>query len=399
MSSTLTNGHMKAEAVTLSGNTVVDPAANVIWHMEEQSDGSFTLYNAAAGVYCMISSNSTGGFTTGTTATYGYTITAANESAGIYYMQTTLPNCTRMISIYQSDFRPYNTGYWHDLYLYKYVEGDTPEPTATPTPTPTAAPVYHTVTFVDWDGTVLSTQQVIDGGSATAPSAPSRTGYTFTGWSGSYTNVTADVTVTATYSINSYTLKITYKYANGQTAASTYTASVNYGAAYSVTSPAVTGYSPDVTQVTGVMPANNVTVNVVYTANTYTLTIHYVYSGGATAAADYVGSFTYGASYSVTSPDIAGYTPDIPVVSGVMGAINRAVTVTYTPSGTALLGDADCNGDVNFADISSIYMYIMGLAQLSAQGAINADYDGDGIVSFNDVSQVYIAMLGSRGIK
>ena len=62
-----------------------------------------------------------------------------------------------------------------------------------------------TVTFVDWDNTVLSTQTIPYGGSATKPSNPSRSGYTFTGWSGSYTNVTDDVTITATYTKNSTT--------------------------------------------------------------------------------------------------------------------------------------------------------------------------------------------------
>jgi len=59
--------------------------------------------------------------------------------------------------------------------------------------------VYHTVTFVDWDGTVLSSQQVEDGADATAPADPSREGYAFTGWDVDFSNVTEDITVTAQY--------------------------------------------------------------------------------------------------------------------------------------------------------------------------------------------------------
>ncbi|MCL2826552.1 MAG: InlB B-repeat-containing protein, partial [Eggerthellaceae bacterium] len=58
---------------------------------------------------------------------------------------------------------------------------------------------YYTVTFVDKDGTVLKTESVPAGGSATPPGNPSLSGYEFTGWSGSYTNVLADTTVTAQY--------------------------------------------------------------------------------------------------------------------------------------------------------------------------------------------------------
>lgn len=63
-----------------------------------------------------------------------------------------------------------------------------------------------TVTFVDWDKTVLSKQSVSYGSSATAPSNPSRYGWTFKKWVGAYSNVTSNQTVTAQYERNIYTI-------------------------------------------------------------------------------------------------------------------------------------------------------------------------------------------------
>lgn len=57
----------------------------------------------------------------------------------------------------------------------------------------------YVVTFKDYDGKVLKTQTVDYGKDATAPAEPARTGYTFTGWDATFTKVTKDITVTATY--------------------------------------------------------------------------------------------------------------------------------------------------------------------------------------------------------
>ena len=56
-----------------------------------------------------------------------------------------------------------------------------------------------TVTFVDYDGTVLLKTTVVKGGTVSAPAAPVREGYAFVGWSESLENVYADMTVTALY--------------------------------------------------------------------------------------------------------------------------------------------------------------------------------------------------------
>ena len=64
------------------------------------------------------------------------------------------------------------------------------------------ASVLYTVTFKDWDGTVLKTQTVASGGAASAPNNPTRDGYAFTGWDKDYNHVTSDLVVTAQYAKN-----------------------------------------------------------------------------------------------------------------------------------------------------------------------------------------------------
>lgn len=64
----------------------------------------------------------------------------------------------------------------------------------------------YNVTFVDYNGTVLKTQTVEHGAAATAPADPTRVGHTFKDWDKAFTGVTSDLTVTAQYTINSYTV-------------------------------------------------------------------------------------------------------------------------------------------------------------------------------------------------
>ena len=59
----------------------------------------------------------------------------------------------------------------------------------------------YTVTFVDWDGELLSTQTVEHGSGAVAPDAPVRDNYYFSGWDVDFSVITCDLTVTALYGL------------------------------------------------------------------------------------------------------------------------------------------------------------------------------------------------------
>ena len=59
--------------------------------------------------------------------------------------------------------------------------------------------VVYTVTFVDYDGSIIAEVKVEEGKSAVKPNDPIREGYAFIGWDKSFDNVTSDLTVTALY--------------------------------------------------------------------------------------------------------------------------------------------------------------------------------------------------------
>ena len=62
---------------------------------------------------------------------------------------------------------------------------------------------YYSIKFVDADGIQIGETQILEEGqSATPPTPPSREGYTFVGWIGTYTNVKSNATIYASYSRN-----------------------------------------------------------------------------------------------------------------------------------------------------------------------------------------------------
>ena len=205
-----------------------------------------------------------------------------------------------------------------NCYVQLYVE-------STETP---PEPTYYTVRFIDnLYGTLIAEVQVEEGHAAEAPEAPVHEGYTFTGWDKDFSNVTGDMAVYAQYQVNSYTLTINYVDENGNEVAPTYTAEIEFEAPYEVVSPTVDGYTTETTVVQGYMPAEDVTVIVVYTA------------------------------------------------------------VVVPPAG--LLGDVNCDGKVNMADLSALSAYMLGKAELSAEGLANADVNGDGYVDARDLPLIY----------
>ena len=186
---------------------------------------------------------------------------------------------------------------------------------------------------------------------------PIRTGYTFAGWydaasggnkvgdAGASYIITADKTLYAHWTVNSYT--VTYDYAtNGGTSATKTTANVNYGAAVDLTPTATksgwtfVGWNTNKDATTALtsltMPANNVTLYAIYKK---TLTANF-YSGINKATNDprNVTIWNRSTSGTVTSPTtytsvwtFVGWTSATTATSST-SYIGTGVTVTITAS-------------------------------------------------------------------
>ena len=127
------------------------------------------------------------------------------------------------------------------------------------------------------------------------------------------------------------TLKIEYLYRNGDQAHESYIdENVEVGEAYSVISPEIEGYFPNVQTVSGTMTAQGVTLTVVYSKDFYSVRITYLYEDGSVAAPEHlIEGLIYMNDYSVISPTVAGFTPSVEIVSGKISE-DVAVTVVYT---------------------------------------------------------------------
>ena len=141
---------------------------------------------------------------------------------------------------------------------------------------------YYEVVFKyeDKDGTfhTLTTQQIESGKAAVAPAAPEKDGYRFIGWDKDFSNVTADMEVTAQYSEIGAKVKyqIIYQYTDGTVAAQPWVAEFEKGVTYenTITSPKLEGFSVDQPTVTfsgKVETDQTITVTYTGTATTYTV--------------------------------------------------------------------------------------------------------------------------------
>ena len=188
---------------------------------------------------------------------------------------------------------------------------------------------------------------------AAGAAASAETGYEFVNWtngagdivgteagytptkSGDPAMNTAD-TYTAHFQAKKYQLTVHYVYEDNTTAHEDAVSSVAFNTDYSVTSPAVVGYHPDRTAVTGTMGAEDTEITVTYSPNTDTKYVVRYYQQTVSGDKDDLASGY--AEISDDKTDATGTTKtDIDaalLVKNYAGFIEPAYKVTYEAEGT-----------------------------------------------------------------
>ncbi|MBQ9949937.1 MAG: InlB B-repeat-containing protein, partial [Clostridia bacterium] len=221
----------------------------------------------------------------------------------------------------------------------------------------------YTVTFIDHDGTVIATQEVEHGGDAEAPENPTREGYTFTGWDKDFTSVTEDMTVTAQYTVNVYTLSY---YVDGELYEEVEYA---YGAAITpIAEPTREGYTfSGWSAIPENMPANDVRIDGTFDVSIYTVTFVDSITGETISTA----TVQHGSDVTLPeAPVHEGYTFTGWDADGTNITADTTITAQYeadTP--TIKIGDVTGDGNVNTGDAVMILKYAAGLAELDEEQA------------------------------
>lgn len=169
-----------------------DPAQ--IWKLEKQSDGSFLIKNTFNNQYMDVVWDSLSDRSNIITWERHYKpseswyIVKNNDTYGTYRIinknSGKVMDVTGGQTANGTNIQQY---VWHDNPAQMFFFKRYPEP------------VEYTVVFKAADGSILSTQKVEEGESASAIQPPAIEGYEFVGWEGDFNNVHSDVTVTAKY--------------------------------------------------------------------------------------------------------------------------------------------------------------------------------------------------------
>ena len=208
--------------------------------------------------------------------------------------------------------------------------------TITFTYTKNASPVTKctvTVKHVGSDGKELKKATVnVEKGKPYTAKAETFTGYTLNGKDAqTISAVNADQTLTFNYTKNKYTITVKYVDSTGNNIKTATTQIIEHGKSFSMTVPSITGYT--------VVPADktksiasvtkNETVAFNYTKNKYTITLKYVDASGNNIKTATTQIIEHGKSFSMTAPDITGYTVMAADKTKTIASVSKNETVTF----------------------------------------------------------------------
>ena len=201
----------------------------------------------------------------------------------------------------------------------------------------------YTITFDSAGGSAIAPITQDYGTTINAPAAPTKTGYTFTGWDKTIpaTMPAGDMTITAQWSINQYT--ITFDSAGGSAIApitQDYGTTINAPAAPTKTGYTFTGWDKTIP---ATMPAGDMTITAQWRINSYTVTLD---PNGGRVSPDAL-SVTYLTPYgSLPTPVRSDYRFDgwylgdekIEAQTVMTQAANHTLTARWTFQPSAIVG-------------------------------------------------------------
>ncbi len=266
-----------------------------------------------------------------------------------------------------------------------------------------------TVTFADWDGTVLETKSVTYGFAATAPAAPEREGYSFLGWDSDFDIVTQDITVTAVYeqlpAEDSSVEESTVESSSSEDA---------YDSSESV-EDSVADSSEESTEDDSSNPVAAACVitelTAIYSENAETVTFSVMYTGTFLTNQTYIFMLNDANGNLISAPSVSGtavkktdngfsysYHVSASVFNGSLAPLtatvksNRDIIITpFTATVTTvnyLCGDVNADGFSDNLDAAYVLRYDAKLTEFSALQLLQGDVNGDGEVDSLDAAAI-----------
>ena len=155
-----------------AGDVIKGEYSALLWTIEKDANGQYTLYNKAAKKYLSLSASERNVNLTDTPVKLSVEKGALSNGSGFcvaFYNGTMYLNHSKSKQAYCGYSGETVTNANNQFAIYELVGGE-------------AVKTTYTVTFNSWGGSAVTAQTVEKGAKVTEPSAPTLEGYTFAGW-------------------------------------------------------------------------------------------------------------------------------------------------------------------------------------------------------------------------